>query len=304
MALPYSTIGRHPDSFPAVPSAWNEKYDKIDANFSNLDTRVVGCETEIDDAKGDKPTLADMLAYLQEQVEGVSPDMQNAILGTLLEAMDLGSLANREIVKTLTKRFQTGTVIIENKGIISGCTITKSATATRNINLASGQAFAGGMIIPIEAETNGAAIPSNSSGMAKYCYIYLAMGATKWEAFCTGLDESVPANGIPLYRVTVPAGNTEANDPYISNVTLTDVRRLEPNALTSFTSAPFVYVSLPFNMLDTNYAIDLDVYDFTGGGFQLGYVYADERQSNGFKICLNGTADNVKVRWTAKKFSL
>ena len=33
MALPYSTIGRHPDSFPAVPSAWNEKYDKIDANF-------------------------------------------------------------------------------------------------------------------------------------------------------------------------------------------------------------------------------------------------------------------------------
>lgn len=104
------------------------------------------------------------------------------------------------------------------------------------------------------------------------------MGTTRWEAFCTGLDESFPPNGIPLYRATVPAGNTEANDPYINNVTLTDVRRLEPNAPTSFTSAPFVYVPLPFNLLDANYAIDLDVYDFSGGGFQLGYVYADERQ--------------------------
>lgn len=304
MTLPYSTIGRHPDQFPAIPSAWNEKYEKIDANFTNVDTRLTGCETEISGAKGDKPTLAAMLQYLQQQVEGVNPDMQNAIISTLLQAMDFGGLANREIVKTLTQRFQTGFVTITNRGIITGCSVTKSSTATRNVNLAEGRIFVNGMIVPIQKEDNSAAIPSNYSSASKTCYIYLGLGSSGWEAFCTDLDKSVPDGGVPLYKAVVPANNTEVNDPYLANVTLSDVRRLEPDAPKTFTTAPFVYVPLPFNTISNDYVVDLDVVHFDGGGYQLGYVYADERAANGFKVCANGMADNIQVRWTIRKLNL
>jgi len=237
-------------------------------------------------------------------VEGISSDMQNTVISSLLQAIDLGGLANRELVKTLSMRFQSGTITISNKGVITGCTIEKSTSATRNINLKEGTIFVGGMLVPISEETNGAAIPSNYSGLDKICYIYLGLGSRGWEAFCTDLGGSIPDNGVPLYRITVPAGSTEAVDPYLENIILTDIRRIEPNAPKTFLNAPFVYVALPFNVLGNDYSVDLDVIDFDGGGYQLGYIYADERASNGFKVCANGMADNIEIRWTIRKLNL
>jgi hypothetical protein len=69
-------------------------------------------------------------------------------------------------------------------------------------------------------------------------------------------------------------------------------------------TAPFVTSRSTAACSATDYSVELDVIDFAGGGFQLGYVYVDDRQPNGFKVCVNGTADSVRVRWTAKKPSL
>lgn len=306
MALPKYPIKKIPNTEPdAVPALWNETYEEIDQDLNSLDTRLVARENEINAARGGESSLSARISDLDEQIQGLDPDMQNSIAATLVAAVSEAGLANREHTKTLRRRIQTGEVVVINRGVISGCAVTKSTTATRNVNMASGRVFAHGMIIPLAEEINGAAIPSNHSGASATCELYLAPSAGGgYEIFCGALGESTPDYGIPIYRATVPAGNTEATDPTLLSVTLTSIRRMEPSGPIVMTTAPFVYVPLESNMLGTDYSVELDVIDFSGGGFQLGYVYADDRQSNGFKVCVNGTADRVKVRWTAKKTSL
>jgi hypothetical protein len=313
MSLPNATIGRIPDIANALPSLWNGTYEKIDANFVNLDTRAAARENELAAARGDQASLGARLDETDTQIQGLGPDMQNMIVGALMEVLASAGLANREIRKTLDQRIQTGDVLIANRGIIRGCVATKSTTATRNVNLTAGLAFAGGQILPVGAEANGAAVPSfpwPQGGTAplpanKICWLYLGKEVGGgWNMSCTGLGEAVPDGGIPLYQVSVPPGSAEADstsgysDAQLQSVVLTDVRRLEPSGPVVLSSAPFIYVPLPYPMLG-DYAVGLDVLDFDGGGFQLGYVYADDRQTNGFKICLSGSADSVRVRWTA-----
>ncbi len=200
--------------------------------------------------------------------------------------------------------FRAGTATIENKGVIIGCTLTKSTTVTRSVNLASGVVFAKGVRIPIPQKDACVVIPSNTSDSSKTCYVYLALSGSTWEPFCTALDETVPSGGISLYRATVPAGSTETSKPYLEDVTLTSTRRVESNAPMVFTSPPFVSVAFQYSMADSDYAVDLDIVSHDGSGFQLGRIYADERTANGFKIYADSMADNIQVRWTAKKLSL
>jgi len=200
--------------------------------------------------------------------------------------------------------FRTDVAIIENKGVITGCTLTKSTTVTRSVDLASGVVFAKGVRVPIPQKNACVAIPSNTSGSTKICYVYLALSGSTWEPFCTALDGTVPSGGISLYSATVPNNNTEDTDPYLNNVTLTSTRRLEPNTPMLFTSPPFILVAFQTSMPDSSYAVDLDIVSYDGSGFQLGRIYADERAANGFKIYTDGMADNIQVRWTAKKVSL
>lgn len=306
MALPKYPIKKIPNTEPdAVPALWNETYEEIDQNLSNLDVRLVARESEINAARGGESSLAARIGDLDEQIQGLDPDMQNSIAAALVAAISEAGLANREHSKTLRQRIQTGEVIVINRGVISGCVVTKSTTATRNVNMSSGRVFAHGIIVPLDEEPNGSAIPSNHSGASATCELYLApsMGGG-YEMFCTTLGAVAPEYGIPIYRATVPAGNTEATDQNLSSVTLTSIRRMETNAPIVMATAPFVYVPLESNMLGADYSVELDVIDFDGGGFQLGYVYVDDRQPNGFKVCVNGTADSVRVRWTAKKPSL
>ena len=52
MGIPYENVGRIENMADAVPSLWNEPYEKIDRNFANLESRVAGRET------GGLPTAA------------------------------------------------------------------------------------------------------------------------------------------------------------------------------------------------------------------------------------------------------
>jgi hypothetical protein len=109
---------------------------------------------------------------------------------------------------------------------------------------------------------------------------------------------------MPLYRFTVPAGNTYQNDPYMASVTMTDLRRVEAGYPEQFNSIAYASVALPFSMLDAEYDIHLEVLDHKGGFNQRETLYAGAKAANGFNIYIEGTLDAVRIRWTVTKPSL
>jgi hypothetical protein len=123
----------------------------------------------------------------------------------------------------------------------------------------------------------------------------------KWVFAVTGLGVEVPENGIPLYIITVPAGNSDTSDLYLDAVTLSSVRRMEANFPVFFNNSLYANVLFEHPMPDNEYIINLDVLDVAGSGFQKGDIYAGDRNINGFKIYYNGVVDNLKIRWEASK---
>jgi hypothetical protein len=220
-------------------------------------------------------------------------------------ALDQAGIANREINKTIKQRIQSGVSLIVNRGVISGCAVTKSSVAIRNISLSGGAFFMNGFEMPCPSFQNAAMVPTNYGETAKICYAYICLDATGAVRFaCTPLDGSVPDNGLALYRLSVPAKNTETSDLYLSSVTMTDVRRMEAGYPLQFNSLAYSSVALPYSMLDTDYQVEIEVLSFRGGATQRVMVYPGDKAANGFKIYAEGTLDSVKVRWIAIKANL
>jgi hypothetical protein len=221
-----------------------------------------------------------------------------------VETMILGDLAAmgiKEIQKTIWQRIQEGSALIYNRGVIAGCTASKAAS-DRKVLLASGGVFAKGVEMPCKGDQTGIAIPTNTGDAALVYYGYLTFGTDSVLAFaCTSAGAAVPNGGIPICRITVPAGNTASN---LDGVTITDVRRYEPAYPTLVNSISYVSVALPYSMVDTEYAVMLDVAKYSGGWNQRPYVYASEKAANGFKVFADGTLDEVTVQWRAVKTKL
>lgn len=248
---------------------------------------------EVDQAKG-------TFGSLDERLDGYDqfdPEAQNALAMVSVEALAQAGLAHRELKRLQEVKTQRGIAVLSNRGIINGCVVTKSSTATRNLSLAKGTCFYGSRLVPARQADNVAVIPSNLTGLAGSCWCYLIENAGLMNMVCTEIGGALPENGLLLYKINVPAGNTAENDPQGTAVTLTDMRRIEAGYPTYFINAPFALIALQYAFLDADYSVSLEVVDFTGGGFQEGDVYVGDRAANGFKIYMNGTIDKVKVRW-------
>jgi hypothetical protein len=214
-------------------------------------------------------------------------------------ALDLGGRAHQEIKKTLDQRIQTGIATIINRGVISGLTVEKSTTALRSISLNAGKFFMNGMIYPCPSYPNASLVPDNNETDARYFYAYIYFGTNGVVKFaCTPLDSAVPENGIGLCRLSVPPGNSYQNDPYLGNVTITDIRRVESAYPVQFNSTAYASVALPFAMLDAEYGVQLEIIDYKGGYNQLNTIHVANKAANGFNILSEGTLDAVHVRWT------
>jgi hypothetical protein len=219
--------------------------------------------------------------------------------------MVLGNLAGMGVIesqKTIRQRIQEGSVLIYNRGVITGCTASKAA-ANRRVVLAGGGVFAKGVEIPCGGDQNiGITVPSNTGQASLVYYGYLSVAANGILTFAmTDAGAVVPADGIPICRITVPAGNTASN---LDGVTLTDVRRYESAYPTLINSVSYTSVALPYSMIDTDYAVMLDVTGYSGGWNQRPSVYAGEKASNGFKVFADGTLDEAAVQWKAIKSKL
>jgi hypothetical protein len=215
---------------------------------------------------------------------------------------DLGAMGLKESQKTIRQRIQEGSVLIYNRGVIAGCTASKAA-ANRRVVLAAGGVFAKGVELPCNGDQNiGITVPSNSGEAALVYYGYLSVAANGVLSFTmTDAGALVPAGGIPICRITVPAGNTASN---LDGVTLTDVRRYESAYPTLINSISYTSVALSYSMIDTDYAVMLDVTGYSGGWNQRSCVYAGEKAANGFKVFADGTLDEVYVQWKAIKSKL
>lgn len=257
---------------------------------------------EVIAARGGYPTLLEHL----EIFDASSVDTVNAIIALSMEALGQAGLANRELDKLQHKRIQSGLVTIKNRGVISGCAVSRSGSANRNLAISAGACFVWGRVLPVLAEDAGASVPPNPGTTSQVCYAYLYVNTSGQIVFaCTSLGEAIPDDGVGLCQLTVPAGNTDATDPALANVTLTDIRRMEPNYPTWFASAPHAPVALPYALLDSNYIINLDVVSLKGVPLLSGGdLYIGSRNVNGFNIYYNGIADSIQVRWSIRHDNL
>ncbi len=263
-----------------------------------LAARTKYLKTITDEVVAARGTYSNLGARL-DLLQPLAFDTTNSILAVAMQALSEAGLANREILKLQKQRIQSGQITIKNRGVISGCAISKSSSATRNLDIAAGAIFIGGRIFPVVAQTGAASVPSNSGSASATCYAYIAIDSNGMpQLITTSFGESVPSNGLTLYRITVPAGNTDQTDPYLTNVTLTDLRRMEPNYPNWFASASYAAVALPYPMLDANYLISLDVVSIQGAGALAGGdLFISSRSVNGFNINYNGIGDSIVVNW-------
>ena len=306
MALPHNTITPIPDTEPdAVPSLWNVRYEEIDDNFQNLDSRVGGVAAEVVDARGGKSNLDSRLTDIEKSVEGLDPDFQNALIAQVSQAMDLAGVSCRELERTKQERFQEGVVTMINRGVVSGCDVTISASATRNLHLAAGVAFMRGRKYCVLAQENCATCAPNPTAAAAVvkAYLYLDAGGVM-RLDCTDLDAPVPAGGVEMARIMVPAGSTEATDPYLANCTLTITRRVEPQWPMVQRSPVMMDIALPVMLPDTAYAVHCDIEACAGGRQQIGEVFAGDKLQNGFRLYLAGAADDVRVRYVVSRVDI
>jgi hypothetical protein len=304
MSIPNPVITKIPNNEPdAIPALWNTRYDEIDVNFSNLDSRLVSKEDEVTTARGGKASLGVRLAEMTSSISATSVDMQDASTAALKYALSQAAQANYSVQALKQQIQQEGEVTIQNKGVISGCSVTKSSTAARNLSLVGGFCFANGRLYSVADAINTGSVPSNTSTTSSVMvYAYLMQDANGlWRLAVTPIGTVVPAVGILVYTIIVPVNSTDASDPNLTNVALTDVRRIEPQFPTCLDSP--ASVSPVINTLSANdYKLDFDVVSSVGPCDERSMVVSS-RATNGFTVQLASAADSVVIRWRASKLN-
>lgn len=283
-----------------------QEQDNWESGIYQLETTdpVVGGPDGVSNVQGKQ--LANRTAYLKARLEeaqasldAVGVEGQNALWSAVeLALADIG-LLGKELERNQTVRHQEGVFTLYNRGVKSGCGITKSVTASRNLSIASGVCFMRGAEMGVDAEDNAASVPGNSGASSATAQAYLYVLNNRVRFAVTGLNETAPADTLVLADLHIPAGNTGATDQYLANVTITNVARLEPDwphvqADPAFRQHDFAKV-----MQSADYQLSLDVVDFVGGQEPKLINRDADRAANTFRVYSSGSADAVRVRFVA-----
>lgn len=287
----------------AHPDTWNPTHRKLLENDSFLKKQQDADAKEIKDARGGKASLNERITELGNSVAGQSEDADNMKTLAVMRALEIGSLALKGVESLKISAQQQGEITITNRGIVSGCEASKSTTATRNLNFTEGICFAKGRRYAVKGTSNAASVPSNATAWAATVYVYLfQINGGDWRPAVTPIGSAVPDGAITLYQITIPAGNTDASDPQLANVTLTSVRRLEPLFPLMLDAPPSK--SVVINALNkSDYQLNFDVVNAEGAPCDPRAVVATSRATNGFTVQLHSAADNVQLRWHLSRLS-
>lgn len=268
-------------------------------NLANRTLYLKQFADEVATARGGEVNLASRM----DGMNALVPAEQNMISAVLKFALDQAALANYSIQALKQQIQQEGEITIKNRGVVSGCGAAKSSTAARNLSLTAGKCFANGRTYSVADSVNAASVPSNTGGGSVIVYAYLYQDAGNlWRVAVTAIGQEVPANAIKIYNITIPANSTDATDPNLISVALTDVRRIESNFPASLNSP--ASASPILNILSANdYRLDFDVVSAVGAPCDADAILISSRATNGFTVLLSSAADSVVVRWRASKLN-
>lgn len=256
---------------------------------------------DVDGAKGTYPTLTAAIQAMQASLATVDTDAQNAIEAAVQFALTQTSVNGWGVKALRQQAQQEGQITLINRGVVSGCALTASTTAARNLNVSGGACFAQGRAFAVASASNAASVPSNTgtSAVVVYAYLYQA-GDGSWHPAVTAIGQTVPAGGITIYNVTIPPNSTDATDPNLTSVTLTDMRRIEAQFPMTLDNAPIT--SVPLNILRANdWRVDYDVVSYEGPRCVPTDVITSSRATNGFALQLASAADSVVINWRVSK---
>lgn len=258
---------------------------------------------EVLNARGGNASLGAFLAALANSIAATSPEMQDAQVAAINYALNQAAMANYNI-RALREMFQQeGEVTIRNRGVVSGCACSKSPGATRNLDIAGGICFANGRTYSVAAKVNSASVPSNTGtgSVVVSAYLQYSAVAGSYVLATTTVGSAVPADGIEIYRLTIPANSTDATDPQLNSVTLTDVRRIEAQFPTALSSPVNVYLPI-VPLTASNFRVDVDVVSAVGR-CDRDMIVPNSRANNGFSLRLEAAADNVQVRYRVSRLA-
>jgi hypothetical protein len=257
----------------------------------------------VDQARGEHASLTDRLAAVESATVALGPDTQDAVMAAIKFAIDQAGVAHRGVRALHQFAQQEGIITLSNRGVVSGCAISKSVTAARNLSIGTGICFAQGQRYGVADGDNAASVPSNTGSGAVTVQAYLYPDAQKlWRLAVTPIGQVVPDGGIPIYRLTIPANSTDATDPNLANVTLTDLRRVEagfPVLLDNPAQVTQALNPLP----DNAYHISFDVLSAQGAPVTADSLMVSSRASNGFTVRLASAADNVTARYRVSRLN-
>jgi hypothetical protein len=92
---------------------------------------------EVVGVRGGKENLDAQL----DQYDAYNPDAMGTLIAAAALGLDRAGMANREALKTVRQRIQTGLAVVTNRGVISGCVVSRSAAAVRNLSVTAGRYF-------------------------------------------------------------------------------------------------------------------------------------------------------------------
>jgi hypothetical protein len=291
--------------------------DAQDAEIADLQALVAGMATlselgvtisEYVDAKVEDLNLSALSAVVDQNRSDIGAidkevmrqrDSEEAIQ----EMDDLQSLFVDHIASNQTSldkqiaaqsaRTQSGSVVIYNRGKVSGAAVTKGALGTYSV--ASGVIFGLGRTWPINAQD--VAISANSSGatVTRRLYLTLPTGGSYPILTCTADGESTPSTGLELGFLTIPVGSDAS---WWSSITFSGTIRTESEWPIIATSPPFANVTPKYEQGGTNYRISVSAADYAGGEPPRIEAPIANRATNTFRVYIFGIADAVTVDWT------
>lgn len=249
---------------------------------------------EVIDARGGGASLSERLAGY----DAFAPEQQTTIITGVQEALVVAGVLARELATLRERIFAQGVVTIRNKHVISGFVLVKGdiralhLTQSGALGTGMSRARLDGIIVSLPDDDYHVSVPTNETDEPRTYFAYLVnIGDV---AYGVEIAPEVPPNGLPLYRLDVPAHNTGNS---LSAVAMTDLRVVQPSNAWVSTFDPFVTVAFPAALPSADYGVALEVESATSVA-AVGALEAYDRATNGFKIRMTGSADNARVRWT------
>lgn len=249
---------------------------------------------ELATARAAFATLKDRL----DRYDSFAPDQQTDLVAGIQEALNLAAQASRGVIDIRKRVLGQGVIYLKNKYVIQGFVLTKSniralhLSQTGTVGTGINKARINGLDIVVADESFHVSVPTNPTTSAVTYYAYLkkqASGAYKVE-----VQQTIPYDGMLLYTLTIPANDTAAD---LTNVTLADNRIIQANDGWSVVAPPYIYVALPDTLPGFDYGVDIEIEDATDVN-AVGALTIYDKQTNGFKVKMSGSADNVRLRWT------